>query len=191
MAKELNVRGLMNVQFAVKDEQRLCARSQPARLAHRAVRQQGDRRTAREARRKNHGRQNAQANSASRRKSSRRITRVKEAVFPFIQLPRHRHRARAGNEIDRRSHGHRRRSRPRLRQGADGRAAAAADRAATCSSASKTPTNRTSPRSPPNIAELGFKLFATGGTATALDSQGSASEQASSSSPKAARTCST
>ena len=51
MAKELEVRGLMNVQFAVKDEKRLRARGESARLAHSAVREQGDRRAAGQARR--------------------------------------------------------------------------------------------------------------------------------------------
>jgi carbamoyl-phosphate synthase large subunit len=39
LARELKVIGLMNVQFAIKDNERLRARSEPARLAHRAVRQ--------------------------------------------------------------------------------------------------------------------------------------------------------
>ena len=44
MAKALGVVGLMNVQYAIKDDDDLRAGGEPARLAHRAVRRQGDRR---------------------------------------------------------------------------------------------------------------------------------------------------
>ena len=54
---------------------RLCARSQPARLAHGALRQQGHRRAAGQAGRQGDGRQDAQANWASPRKSGRNIGR--------------------------------------------------------------------------------------------------------------------
>jgi hypothetical protein len=55
MAKALNVCGLMNVQFAIKDERRLCAGSESARLAHRALRFQGHRPAAGQDRRALHG----------------------------------------------------------------------------------------------------------------------------------------
>ena len=48
--------GLMNVQYAIKDEQGLRARGEPARLAHRAVRLQGHRRAAGQDRRAPDGR---------------------------------------------------------------------------------------------------------------------------------------
>ena len=51
--------GLMNVQFAVKDDDGLRARGEPARVAHGAVRLEGDRRAAREARRAGDGGQHA------------------------------------------------------------------------------------------------------------------------------------
>ncbi len=43
LARALNVVGLMNVQFALKDGVDLRAGSEPARLPHRALRRQGDR----------------------------------------------------------------------------------------------------------------------------------------------------
>jgi carbamoyl-phosphate synthase large subunit len=43
LAKALNVVGLMNVQFAIKDGDDLRPGGQSARLAHRALRRQGDR----------------------------------------------------------------------------------------------------------------------------------------------------
>ena len=43
MAKALGVVGLMNVQYAIKDDDDLRAGGEPARLAHRAVRRQGHR----------------------------------------------------------------------------------------------------------------------------------------------------
>ena len=46
LARALNVIGLMNVQYAIQERQGLRAGSESARLAHRAVRQQGDRRAA-------------------------------------------------------------------------------------------------------------------------------------------------
>ena len=50
LARALNVIGLMNVQYAIKDGDGVRAGSESARLAHRAVRQQGDRRAAAEDR---------------------------------------------------------------------------------------------------------------------------------------------
>ncbi len=60
MAKALDVRGLMNVQFAVKDETVYVLEVNPARLAHRALRQQGDRRAAGQAGREGDDRYEAQ-----------------------------------------------------------------------------------------------------------------------------------
>ena len=87
MARELNVRGLMNVQFAVKGRRRLRPRSQPARLAHRAVRQQGHRRPAGQTRRQSHGRQDLERTRLHRGRSCPKHYSVKEAVFPFSSFP--------------------------------------------------------------------------------------------------------
>ena len=81
LARELGVVGLINIQFAIKNEHDLRARGQPARLAHRALRLQGDRRAAgqagdagdarRDARRARlHRGARAAATSRSRRRSS-------------------------------------------------------------------------------------------------------------------------
>ena len=56
LAKALNVVGLMNVQYAIQDGTVYVLEVNPARLAHGAVRVQGDRRAAREGRRALHGR---------------------------------------------------------------------------------------------------------------------------------------
>ncbi len=83
MARELKVIGLMNVQYAVKGDDGLCAGGQSARLAHGAVRQQGHRRAAGQAGRQGHGRQDARRSWGSPRKSGRKYWAVKESVFPF------------------------------------------------------------------------------------------------------------
>ena len=80
---ELGVRGLMNVQFAVKDERVYVLEVNPRASPHRAVREQGDRRAARQGRGARHGRARSSprwtcpprtassAASASRRRSCR------------------------------------------------------------------------------------------------------------------------
>ena len=122
---------------AVRGERRrrLCARSESARLADRAVCEQGDRRAA--------GR-----NSPPRSWPGKTLPRlgftkeivpkhfsVKEAVFPFLRYQGIDIALGPGNEIDRRSHGNRCRSRPGLREIADGRAAGRCPGAETFSSA--------------------------------------------------------
>jgi carbamoyl-phosphate synthase large subunit len=95
MAKALNVVGLMNVQFAIQgDEQRrgrgLRAGSEPARLAHRALRLQGHRPAAGQDRRALHGRPEA-AGPEGPGEPPREVVppyfSVKEAVFPFNKFP--------------------------------------------------------------------------------------------------------
>ena len=73
IAKALGVVGLLNVQYAVDNErQALRDRGQPARVAHRAVRLEGDRPPAREARLPRHARR------ADRR--PRRCRRIRSAT---------------------------------------------------------------------------------------------------------------
>ena len=118
----VGVRGLLNVQFAIGQGRALRARGQPARVAHRAVRVQGDRgpagqgggadrarapRIARAARR-------GAAAGAGRRRSLPldAPVAVKEAVLPFKRF-----RTKdgdvvdsvlgPGDEVHRRGHGHR------------------------------------------------------------------------------------
>ena len=75
LALELGVRGLMNVQYAVKDGPRLRARGEPARVAHGAVRLEGDRAAAREAGGARDGGRDAATSSASPRRSGRATSR--------------------------------------------------------------------------------------------------------------------
>ena len=56
LARALGVKGLMNVQYAYQQLRALRARGQPAGLAHRALREQGHRRAARQARHPHHPR---------------------------------------------------------------------------------------------------------------------------------------
>ena len=91
---------------------------------------------------------------------------------PVRALPRRRHRARAGDEIDRRGDGHRRLASrspsPRARS-----AAAPICRApAPCSSRSRTPTSRAFWPRCKLLASLGFKTIATSGTQRYLAEQG-------------------
>ena len=125
MAKALDVRGLMNVQFAVKDEivyvlevNPRASRTVPfvskaigvplAKLAAKIM-------TGMKLKDLNFTKEIIPTHYS-----------LKEAVFPFAKFRGTDILLGPGDEIDRRSHGHRRRFRPRLRQIADGRAAAAA-----------------------------------------------------------------
>jgi carbamoyl-phosphate synthase large subunit len=92
LAKALNVIGLMNVQYAIKERHGLRARSEPARLAHRALRQQGDRRAAAQ----NRGRADAGAEAEGLRRAHRRHRRgaagaagssSNRRCFPFNKFP--------------------------------------------------------------------------------------------------------
>ena len=88
MAMALNVVGLMNVQFAIQNgDTVLRARSQSARLAHRAVRLQGHRPAAGQDRRALHGRHRRWPQQGVTREVVPPYYSVKEAVFPFIKFP--------------------------------------------------------------------------------------------------------
>ena len=87
LGQSLNVRGLMNVQFAVQGNDVYRPRSQSARVAHRAVRQQGHRCAA--------GQDWPRASWSDRKLRELGLTEevhpkhisVKEAVFPFNKFP--------------------------------------------------------------------------------------------------------
>ncbi len=85
MARALNVVGLMNVQFAIQTHERrndgLRARSQSARVAHRAVRVEGDRQAAGQDCSAGNGRHHAASSRARRARSCRRITRSRNRSF--------------------------------------------------------------------------------------------------------------
>ncbi len=171
MARELNVVGLMNVQYAVKDEDGLCAGSQSARLAHRAVCQQGHRRAAGQTGGQSHGRQNARRNWDSPRKSGRSIGRS-------------RNRCSRSTAFTARTFCSRRKCVPPAKSWAwtrtwasptpnrRWRLARRCRRAGTCSSASATRTRPHVAAVARQFANLGFELVATGGTAAVLEKAG-------------------
>ena len=80
------------------------ARSQSARVAHRAVRFQGDWFSARQARRESHGRKNLEGTEFHRGNLAE-ILGGEGIRFPVQPLPRAGHFALAGNAFHRRSHG--------------------------------------------------------------------------------------
>ena len=109
-------------QRAVRGEgrRRLRPRGQPACQPHRPVRQQGDGRAAREARRPGHGRARRSTSCAPKGCSApspaSATSRVKEAVLPFDRFPERRHRPRSRDALHRRGDGHRPLLRPGVRQ---------------------------------------------------------------------------
>ena len=83
IALALGVVGLMNVQYAVHDDDAVRDRGQPARLAHRAVRVQGDRRPAGQDGLPDHARRADRRPRPARRPMAGDHVSVKEAVLPF------------------------------------------------------------------------------------------------------------
>jgi carbamoyl-phosphate synthase large subunit len=111
MAAELQVVGLMNVQYAIKDGQLYVLEVNPASLADGAVRQQGHRRAAGQA---GHQGDAGQISLAEAGLSAERVPQhvsVKEAVLPFNRFPNVDTLLGPGNEIHRGSDGDRRRIR--------------------------------------------------------------------------------
>ena len=105
----------MNVQFAIREagrHHRLRAGGQPARLAHRAFRQQGHRPTAGQDRGTLHGRAPARDQQAARTPTAEVVPRTASAsrkrVFPFNKFPGRRPDPRAGDALHRRGDGRRR-----------------------------------------------------------------------------------
>ena len=162
----------MNVQYAIKDGDDLRARSQPARLAHRALRRQGHRRADRQDRRAHHGRRDARRRFGLDADATLDHIAVKEAVFPFARFPGVDIAARPGDALDRRGHG----PRPRLRAGL--RQEPARRRRRRCRATGTvfvSVRDDDKPRILPAVqllAELGFKVLATGGTQRFLDENG-------------------
>ena len=165
----------------------LRAGGQPARLAHRAVRLEGDRDAA------GQGRGPGDAGRVDRRRCATEgmlpaegdggdlpadaPIAVKEAVMPFNRFRTpdgraRRHRARPGDAVDRRGDGLRRRLRPRVRQGADGGVRLAADQRPGVRRAWPTATSGTMIFPIKVLADLGFEILATQGTAEVLRRNG-------------------
>jgi carbamoyl-phosphate synthase large subunit len=118
MARGLNVVGLMNVQFAIQgrgDGRGLCAGSQSARLAHRALRLQGHQPAAGQDRRALHGRPQPGRPGRDAR-SDPALFLGEGSGIPLRQVSRRRYHPRPGNEVHRRGDGRRPQLRRSLRQ---------------------------------------------------------------------------
>ena len=148
IALELGVIGLINIQYGGRRRRALRDRGQPARLAHGALRLQGDRRAAGQGRLPADARREARRPGPARRAADGHVS-VKEAVLPFARFAGADSVLGPGDEEHRRGDGHRRRLPDRLRQGPGGGRGRAADARAPSSSPSPTPTSRRRPRSPP------------------------------------------
>jgi carbamoyl-phosphate synthase large subunit len=113
MAKGLNVVGLMNVQFAIQGRgDGLRAGSESARLAHGALRVQGDQPAAGQDRGALHG--GAQPGRAGRDARDHPALLLGEGSgVPLHQVPRGRHHPRSGDEVHRRGDGRRARPSPK------------------------------------------------------------------------------
>ena len=127
---------------AIRDQGRCDLRpgGQSARLAHRAVRRQGDRRRGGQDRRPRHGRRAARR-LPSRRSQRGAARRGEGGGVPVRPLPQRRYDPRTRNEIDRRGDGPRLQLRARLRQIAARRRHRSCRTPARCSSRSRTPTS--------------------------------------------------
>jgi carbamoyl-phosphate synthase large subunit len=86
MALALDVGGLMNVQYALKDGDDLRARGQSARLAHRALRRQGDRDSRSPRSQRGSWPARSLASFGLKQEKLGHVG-VKEAVFPFARFP--------------------------------------------------------------------------------------------------------
>ena len=170
MARELKVIGLMNVQYAVKGDDGLCAGGQPARVAHGAVCQQGHRRSAGQARRQVMAGKTLKQLGLHGGTLARVLGR--EGIrFPLQPVSRPGHPALAGDAFDGRGHGPGCRPGDRLCQIADGgRRPAAGGRRVfmSVSDAHKAEAAEVGKL----FADLGFELIATGGTAAVLEQAG-------------------
>ena len=107
LAPALGVVGLVNVQLALAGRTALRARGEPARVPHRAVREQGDRRQPRRGGVPPGGRRAARRRSASAGGTPPAHVSVKAAVFPFARFPGADAVLGPGDALDRRGDGER------------------------------------------------------------------------------------
>ena len=188
LARALKVVGLMNIQFAIPRGKRrfgqwrrgrksLCARSESARLAHRAVCFESDRRAAGEdCGAADDGAQAARIpagkHRAPRRSRHRKLLLREVAGVSLEQISRRRHRARAGDEIHRRSDGRGRQLRRSLRQGATGGGTEVADAGHGIFISVTDHDKRHVAEVARKFVDMGFKLVATAGTADVIEAAG-------------------
>ena len=171
LARALDVRGLMNVQMAIKDREVFILEVNPrasrtvpfvAKAIGRPIAKIAARVMAGESARRLRPRASARSAHVA----------VKEAVFPFARFPGRRSAARPGDEVDRRGHGPGPRLRRRLRQVPARRRQPAARAAARCSSRCATATSRRWSSSAGVLLARGYQLIATRGTAAHLRAAG-------------------
>ena len=170
IALELGVIGLINIQYGGRRRRALRDRGQPARLAHGALRLEGDRGAAGQGRgRLMLGEKLAEQDLPEPPAGPRQRQGGGAALRA---LRRRRLGARAGDEEHRRGDGHRRRLPDRLRQGPGRR------RGRCCPTEGAvfiTVTDTDKPAATQIAArfhDLGFEVIATGGTAQAISSMG-------------------
>ena len=189
IAKALDVRGLINVQYAVLGHDRLRDRGEPPRQPHGAVRRQGHGRAAGQGGHPGDARCNARR--AARRgpaASSRRRTAtssIKEAVLPFNRFPEVDPALGPGDALDRRGDGHRHHVRPGVLQGRAGRRHGAARPTGTVFLSLADGDKPAGIVVARRLRELGLGIAATTGTADYLPASESASTQSSARSPTA------
>ena len=118
----------------------LRARGQPARVAHRAVRLEGDGAAAGQDRGPLHGRAEALGAAARSRRGRARLLLRQGSRLPVQQVPGRRSDPRARDAVDRRGHGHRTDLRRGNAQEPARRRLAAADQRAPSASPSRTAT---------------------------------------------------
>ena len=134
LAKALGVVGLINVQFAIRDRDRVRARGESARESHDPVHLEGDRRAARVAGCAAHDRERAWHDVGFTAEIVPPYVSVKEAVFPFNKFRGADPVLGPGDALHRRSDGHLRELRQRVREGAARRGQWSPARAARSSS---------------------------------------------------------
>ena len=171
MAKALNVVGLMNVQFAVKDDEIYVLEVNPrASRTVPFVAKATGLPIAKIAARVMAGEQVARLQP--RTPPMRAPCRGQGSGLPLRPLPRRRHHPRAGDEVDRRGDGPRPRLRPRLRQGPARRRRSAAAAPAPSSSRSRTSDKAAHGRRPRAAARDGLRHRGDPGTAPAFGEAG-------------------
>ncbi len=172
IARALGVVGLLNVQFAIHRRAGPARdRGQPARLADGAVRVQGDRAAARQARLPGDARREARRPRAAGGHHQR--PRVRQGGGAAVQ-PLHGRRlaARARDALDRRGDGDRPGLPDRVREGPGRGRGASCRTPARCSSPSPTRDKPAATGLAALLHELGFRIIATRGTAQAIRRQG-------------------
>ena len=154
-----------------RGRQALRDRGQPARLAHRALRLEGDRRPAREGRLPADARRAAGRPGAARARRAGHVS-VKEAVLPFARFAGRRLGPRPGDEVDRRGDGHRgATSRPPSARRSRRRGSRCRARGP-CSSRVTDTDKPAATQLAARFHDLGFRVIATRGTAQAISRMG-------------------